>query len=135
MPSWIRVNIIRTVIALGAMSAALGCNRAAEPPARAAVDEAAVAHARETVETYYRALASNDCEATRTLTGNAELDCVEAFSDYQEHGSRLVEIVDVTRDGRDPAAYIVRARMQRGDRERENLIRTEHRDGQWTVRM
>src|SRR5262249_24359043 len=91
--------------------------------------------AREQVERVFAARARGDCETMRALLARVETpqQCHELVQEWDRHGVSLVAISDSRADGRDPSAFIVRARLRRDGQDHDTLIRAVHTDGRWTI--
>jgi hypothetical protein len=109
--------------------AALGCKSSETRKTEAA---------RATVERFFEALPTRDCaELGRLLIGQAAEDCQETVDELNEHGFSLVEVLEVRVDGRDPNAVVVRTRVARDGKVREEpmLVRVEQHPDGWKLRL
>ena len=95
--------------------------------------------AETSVRRFFAALPSEDCAVLGPLlaTGGSAKPCAETVRQLKSHGYSLVEIVESKVDGRDPNAVMVHARMARGGVQREEplLLRVEHQEGCWKLRL
>ena len=118
---------VRRVACLWPACAALGCT-----PSKTESAEAPVRR-------LFAALPPAGCAGLGPLlaTGGRAEPCPETVRELTSHGYALVEIVDSKVDGRDPNAVMVRARMTRGGVPREEplVLRVEHQDGGWKLRL
>ena len=111
------------------MGALVGC-----APSTASKTEAA----RETVRRFFTELPSGDCAVLGPmLAGEGGSSCPETVADLIAHGFSLVEVLDVKVDGRDADAVMVRARVARDGRVREQpvLLRVERHPEGWKLRL
>lgn len=107
------------------MGALVGC-----APSTASKTEAA----RETVRRFFTELPSGDCAVLGPMLASS---CQETVEDLISHGFSLVEVLDVKVDGRDADAVMVRARVARDGRVREQpmLLRVERHPEGWKLRL
>jgi hypothetical protein len=95
--------------------------------------------AQASVRAFFAALPGRDCAVLGPLlaTGGSAKPCEDTVSELHEHGMQLVDIVDATVDGRNPNAVLVRARLARDGAVREEpyVLRVEHQDGGWKLRL
>ncbi|WNG23077.1 hypothetical protein F0U62_02775 [Cystobacter fuscus] len=111
------------------VGALVGCT-----PSTASKTEAA----RETVRRFFSELPSGDCAVLGPmLAGEGGSSCQEQVADLIAHGFSLVEVLDVKVDGRDADAVMVRARVARDGRVREQpmLLRVERHPEGWKLRL
>jgi hypothetical protein len=116
------------VLALGLL-AALGCKSSESRKTEAA---------QVTVRRFFEALPAGDCaELAPLLIGKAADTCRETVDELREHGFSLVEVLDARVDGRDPNAVVVRTRIARDGRLREEplLLRVEQHPDGWKLRL
>jgi hypothetical protein len=116
------------VLALGLL-AALGCQSSESRKTEAA---------RATVQRFFEALPAGDCaELGPLLVGKAADACRETVDEMTEHGLSLVEVLDARVDGRDANAVVVRTRIARDGRVREEplLLRVEQHPDGWKLRL
>jgi len=124
---WVRA-VPRAAVWLGLL-AALACR-----PSETRKTEAA----RATVQRFFEALPAGDCAVLGPLLVGQESDtCRATVDELNEHGVSLVEVLDATVDGRDPGAVMVRARVARNGRVREQpmLLRVEEHPDGWKLRL
>ncbi len=118
----------RAAVWLGLL-AALACR-----PSESRKTEAA----RATVQRFFEALPAGDCaELGPLLVGTEQDTCRATVDELNEHGVSLVEVLDAKVDGRDPNAVMVRARVARDGRVREQpmLLRVEEHSEGWKLRL
>jgi hypothetical protein len=118
----------RAAVWLGLL-AALACR-----PSESRKTEAA----RATVQRFFEALPAGDCAVLGPLlVGKGSDTCRETVDELIEHGVSLVEVLDAKVDGRDPSAVMVRARVARDGRVREQpmLLRVEQHPEGWKLRL
>ena len=93
--------------------------------------------ARDAVRRFFEALPSADCaQLGPSLAGPADT-CPATLEDLRSHGVSLLEVLDAQVDGRDPDAVLVRARVARDGRVREQplLVRVERHPEGWKLRL
>jgi hypothetical protein len=115
--------VLRLGLALGL---ALVACRPAPPPGRPG----------EAVERFYGAVLAGDCAAALSALGTAfrarveqKGSCDQLFEEMREHP--LDRVLDTQVDGRNPAAQLVRARLQ--GRKTDVIIRVQAEGGQWKI--
>jgi hypothetical protein len=116
------------VLALGLL-AALGCQSSEARKTEAA---------RATVRRFFEALPAGDCaELGPLLVGKAAENCRQTVDEMTEHGFSLVEVLDARVDGRDANAVMVRTRIARDGKVREEplLLRVEQHPDGWKLRL
>ncbi|WP_224362823.1 hypothetical protein [Hyalangium versicolor] len=95
--------------------------------------------ARTAVRTFFAGLPSGDCATLGPLlaTGGSAKSCEDTVRELIEHQMQLVDIVDAKVDGRNPEAVLVEARVARDGAVRQEpfLLRVEHQDGGWKLRL
>ncbi len=95
--------------------------------------------AQATVRSFFTALPASDCAVLGPLlaTGGSARPCEDTVRELHEHGMQLVDIVDATVDGRNPNAVLVRAKLARDGTVRDEpyVLRVEHQDGGWKLRL
>jgi hypothetical protein len=108
--------------------AALGCNS----------ESRKTEAARATVQRFFEVLPSGDCAVLGPLlTGKAGEACRATVDEMNEHGFSLVEVLDARVDGRDANAVVVRARVARDGKVREQpmLLRVEKHPEGWKLHL
>jgi hypothetical protein len=118
----------RVALWLG-LVAALGCKSSETRKTEAA---------QATVRRFFEALPTADCaELGPLLIGQAAEDCRATVDEMNEHGVSLVEVLEARVDGRDPNAVVVRARVARNGKVREEpmLVRVEQHPDGWKLRL
>ncbi|WP_257451425.1 hypothetical protein [Archangium lipolyticum] len=118
----------RAAVWLGLL-AALACR-----PSETGKTEAA----RATVRRFFEALPAGDCAVLGPLlVGKGPDTCRATVDELNEHGVSLVEVLDAKVDGRDSSAVMVRARVARNGRVREQpmLLRVEEYPEGWKLRL
>ncbi|WNG61820.1 hypothetical protein F0U59_49255 [Archangium gephyra] len=125
---WLNVRAVpRAALWLGLM-AALGCN----------TESRKTEAARTTVQRFFEELPSGDCAVLAPLLTGEEGDaCQATVQELNEHGVSLVEVLDAKVDGRDSSAVVVRARVARDGKVREQpmLLRVEQHPDGWKLRL
>jgi len=95
--------------------------------------------AQATVRAFFAALPARDCAVLGPLlaTGGSARPCEDTVRELHEHGMQLVDIVDAKVDGRNPDAVLVQAKLARDGAVREEpyVLRVEHQDGGWKLRL
>lgn len=95
--------------------------------------------ARAAVRTFFSGLPSGDCAKLGPLlvTGGSARPCEDTVREMIEHQLQLVDIVGAKVDGRNPEAVLVEARVARDGAVREEpfILRVEHQDGGWKLRL
>ncbi|HYO67190.1 MAG TPA: hypothetical protein VEU33_14035 [Archangium sp.] len=94
--------------------------------------------ARATVQRFFEELPSGDCAVLAPLLTGKEGDpCQATVQELHEHGVSLVEVLDAKVDGRDSSAVVVRARVARDGKVREQpmLLRVEQHPDGWKLRL
>jgi hypothetical protein len=128
MMRWLNVRAVpRAALWLG-LVAALGCNS----------ESRKTEAARATVRRFFEALPSGDCGVLAPLLTGGEGDtCQATVQELNEHGVSLVEVLDAKVDGRDSSAVVVRARVARDGKVREQpmLLRVEQHPDGWKLRL
>lgn len=91
--------------------------------------------ALETVSRFFAALPTEDCEIIQNWITAAE-GCEEVVAEYNSHGMKLVELHSAERDGRNPDAIMVRARLEQDGKTQKQpaLLRVEKTNGRWRFR-
>lgn len=120
--------MMRTVALVGLL-AVLACKPSAESKVEAA---------RATVGRFFEALPEGDCAVLGgLLVGPAADHCRETVDELKSHGVSLVEVLEAKVDGRDADAVVVRARVARDGRVREQpmLLRVERHPEGWKLRL
>ncbi|HVG59481.1 MAG TPA: hypothetical protein VNA24_13065 [Hyalangium sp.] len=104
-------------------------------PSEAKKKEAAQANVRA----FFAALPAKDCAVLGPLlaTGGSARPCEDTVRELHEHGMQLVDIMDAKVDGRNPDAVLVQAKLARDGAVREEpyVLRVEHQDGGWKLRL
>jgi hypothetical protein len=124
---WTRA-VPRAALWLG-LVAALGCKSSETRKTEAA---------RATVQRFFEALPTGDCaELGPLLIGQAADSCRETVDELNQHGVSLVEVLEARVDGRDPNAVVVRTRVARNGKVREEpmLVRVEQHPDGWKLRL
>ncbi len=91
------------------------------------------------VQRFFSIVEAGDCAALQGATGGAlgtrlrERGCTDFTADLRRHGVRLLSVVSVQPDGRDPTARIVRTRLEKEGKPHETLLRVEAREGRWVL--
>ena len=101
-----------------------------------ATDEPRAADAEATVREMFAAADAGDCATLRRLIQGMDSDdaCHEYLHGWRENGISLVGITRISRDGRDPNAFLVHSRVSRHGEVREGITRAVHdENGRWTV--
>jgi len=95
--------------------------------------------AQATVRTFFAALPARDCAVLGPLlaAGGSARPCEDTVRELHEHGMQLVDILDAKMDGRNPDAVLVQAKLARDGTVREEpyVLRVEHQDGGWKLRL
>jgi len=94
--------------------------------------------AQATVQRFFEALPSGDCAVLAPLlTGKEGVTCQATVQELNEHSVSLVEVLDAKVDGRDSKAVVVRARVARDGKVREQpmLLRVEQHPEGWKLRL
>jgi hypothetical protein len=95
--------------------------------------------AQASVRAFFAALPARDCAVLGPLLakGGSAKPCEDTVRELHEHGMQLVDIVDAAVDGRNPDAVLVRAKLARDGAVREEpyVLRVEHQDGGWKLRL
>lgn len=95
--------------------------------------------AQTTVRSFFSELPSADCATLGPLlaTGGSARPCQDTVRELLEHKLELVDIVGAKVDGRNPDAVLVEARMSRDGAVRQEpyILRVEHQDGAWKLRL
>ena len=95
--------------------------------------------ARTAVRAFVSELPSGDCATLGPLlaTGGSARPCQDTVRELIEHKMQLVEVVGAKVDGRNPDAVLVEARMARDGEVRQEpyVLRVEHQDGGWKLRL
>lgn len=93
----------------------------------------------EVVRQFFTRLPEGDCRVLGPLLVEraGAPPCPATVDELNRHGMRLVEVLDVRVDGRDPEARLVRARLRQGSQERAEpaLLRLERQEGRWRLRL
>lgn len=115
-----------TIVGLVAWS--LGCNPAGVQPQ--------AADAEAVVRGMFAAAAAGDCVTLRRLIAGMDTDeaCAEYIGGWRDESIVFVGIDRVSRDGRDPNAFLVRTRVRVAGEVREGVTRAVcDANGRWTV--
>ena len=89
------------------------------------------------MEAFFAAVAREDCSGIIGRLGTApdEEHCREFLEDARRHQLRLLEVIEVQVDGRDPSAAVVRTGIEQGGRRRQVAVRVPHREGRWSLAL
>jgi hypothetical protein len=122
---------------LALLAACLGACRAA--PDSAALEVGAPGDPGAPIQAYFDALSRGDCPQLQASIGGAAqasilaIGCAEAFEEFADHPTQLLNVESVARDGRDPSLRLVRARIRAGEGERVVVIGVQAIEGSWRV--
>jgi hypothetical protein len=94
--------------------------------------------AQASVRRFFEALPAGDCAVLGPLlAGDGSARCRQTVEELHAHGFTLVEVLDARVDGRDPDAVLVRARVAKDGKVREEpfLLRVERHPDGWRLRL
>jgi len=101
-------------------------------------EEAAVQAAIDVVRRFFAALPEGDCArlAPMLALDRAGAPCAEVVAEYNDHQVRLIEVESAVKDGRDPRAILVRARLSQGGEPQKQvaILRVVNDRGVWRLK-